>query len=128
MKTFTRGNLPTLKESLKQALNQVLAEHKLDVKIGAFSYNHNTASIKLDFVSAGESGVADANYTLYKSHCCRQGLKVSSYNKTFMSNGQEYRISGIAPKAKKYPILAEQLSTGQMYKFSISAIPSDLHW
>jgi hypothetical protein len=48
------------------------------------------------------------------------GLQASDFEREFSAEGQRFRITGIDTRRSKYPISAERLSDGRLYKF-----PSD---
>ena len=45
------------------------------------------------------------------------GLQASDLDRTFVSQGNEFRIVGLKPGRSKYPIIGERLADGKRYKF-----------
>jgi len=49
-------------------------------------------------------------------------LNPSDFGKKFISGKSSFRISGIKPTNRKYPVLAERVSDGKTYKFPVESV------
>jgi hypothetical protein len=58
-------------------------------------------------------------------------IKETDYNKLFTSQGQTYRFVGINTKGRRFPIIAQNMSTKKYHKFTemtALAITASKNW
>jgi hypothetical protein len=121
--SITRPGLKEIRKDLTADLEKFFAERGLSVDLGSFSFDEDHFTTKMT-VNAGSK--SDAKQKAFVKNAFMYGLKADDYGKTFMSNGEEFRISGIKSRAKKYPITADRVRDGQSYKFPASLVKSKL--
>ncbi|MAG24504.1 hypothetical protein CMI47_02895 [Candidatus Pacearchaeota archaeon] len=107
--------------SCQEALEMVAEEHGLTLvrKYCTYRDNEMPVAFKLLVPERDEqTGAAiDPGESEFRRLASRYGLEASHYGRTFSTFRGTYRISGIKPKARKYPILATCTETGRTYKF-----------
>ena len=116
---FTRANCRTVDNAINDALKQVEAQFGVTIKIGGGRFSANEFTTKITVSTGDGTDAAKANFELY---AFRYNLKESDFGKEFTSNGEVYRITGIKPRGKKYPIMGERVRDGARYKFSASQV------
>jgi len=116
---FNRQNCRTIDNAINDALKQVEAQFGVTIKIGGGRFSSNEFTTKITVSTGDGTDAAKEKFGLY---AFRYNLKNSDFGKTFTSNGEIFRISGIKPRGKKYPIMAERVRDGARYKFSAERI------
>ena len=117
---MTRKNMNLIDGDVEAALQKVAEERGLTLKKerGSFNPTAGTYTIKWTFVVQTEDGIpadfaANARYF---------GLSADDYGREFSTYNGRFKIVGIKPRNRKYPIIAESLSDGRTYKFPESAV------
>lgn len=103
------------------ALKAVEQEHGVSIGRGGASYTDSNFTMRLDVSELADDGTAitkeatdyDALHKMYDLP--ERGLE-------FRSNGRDFKITGMKPRSSKYPVLAEDLATGGVYKFTVETI------
>ena len=54
------------------------------------------------------------------------GLETGDLGKEFRNRNETFRISGLSPRSRKYPVLAENVKTGKTYKFAAETVKNAL--
>jgi len=121
--SITRPVLKEIRKDLTADLEKFFAERGLSVDLGSMSFDADHFTAKMT-VNAGSKSDAKRKEFVKKAYL--YGLTADDFGKTFMSNGEEFRISGIKPRAKKYPITADRVRDGASYKFAASSVKSKL--
>ena len=107
--------------SCQEALEMVAEEHGLTLvrKYCTYRDNEMPVAFKLLVPERDEQTGAtiDPGESEFRRLASRYGLEASHYSRTLSTFRGTYRISGIKPKARKYPILATCTETGRTYKF-----------
>jgi hypothetical protein len=105
-------------ESVK-ALQEVAEKFDLTVTAGRGAYDDTMFEIKMIFKTA------DADLTEFGRYAPSFGLQPEHFGATFLSRGLEYKITGIAPKNWKRPILCER-ADGSKFKFPAETVAAAL--
>lgn len=100
-----------------EALQAVAERHGLTVAVRGGTYD--TTGLYRPKV---EFKTADADREEFARYASMFGLEADDFGKTFTSNGREFRVSGVAPRSPKRPILAVEVATGKTYKFADAAV------
>jgi hypothetical protein len=122
IKQFTHQNLKVLSADIEKALEPVAKKYGIKFKSAAGSFTETEFSKKIEFFAGASDGesVVDLKFKKNLEYAVLYGMKKISekdYNKIFVVNGQRYRLAGLNPKAKKFPIIAQSLSTKNYHKF-----------
>lgn len=115
---MTRDQVKRLKVSLQQVLDRAGKDLKYKFTLGAGRFG-TSASFKLECVPEGADSTAEQQF---KRHCAAYGLKPTDLGKTFRSHGKTFKIVGLEPRRPKFPVIAEYLGTGTVYKFSAETV------
>ena len=115
---FDKPTCKTIGMAMEQALQKVGEEFGVSIKRKSGSFTHTNFTIKIEASVVGQNGVVlsrEANN--FKSYCGMYNLKPSDLGRTFTSDdGTTYKVTGLSTRSDKYPILAESLKNGRVYK------------
>ena len=122
MKQWTR-------EISEEAL-EVLQDHfgdRVVVKREGGQYGSTHCTIKFQFAKVTEEGAMTAERKAFENYAARHGLDPDDFGREFRTyRGGTYRITGLNTRARKYPIQAEHVGTGKMYKFPAQQVKDAL--
>jgi hypothetical protein len=114
----TELKIATVRNRLQETLNELGREFGFVGSIGTITYStlgmHMPVTIKNKVVD-GKPG-AQVEYEVFAG---KFGYNPLSFGRTFSYNGDEYVITGVASKAKKFPILATKKSDGRTIKCGV---------
>jgi len=130
--TFNRNNIDAIRKSINEKLAQVSKELGIALSIGGMNYSSDTITTRLtinavgDNIKDGES-IEEANKRAeFEKYAQLFGLQKSDFGKEVKLNNKLFRICGIAPKSRKYPILALNREDGKVYKLPIAGVQMHL--
>jgi len=116
---FTKENCQMLGTEIEQALQQVAMEHNVVIKRGNGRFTPNNFTLKLEISAIDETGVTQTRERSdWETSAFLYGLDKDWLDKEFIFNGERYKVAGIKPKSRKYPVLAQHQITGKHYKFT----------
>jgi hypothetical protein len=110
-----------VKNDLIAAFNDIGRKHNIVLNMGTLSYNdlYFTVSLKGRFLDAqGTTEAADK--ALWDFYAAKFGLKSEWFGKTITIGTHTYKIVGIAPKARKYPVIGEE--HGKKFKLTSAEV------
>jgi hypothetical protein len=114
-----RAECKALSEELEVVIQRAINKYGLTASSATGKYSGHTAtfSFKLD-VPAKAGQVADRDAELL-------GAKFS-VGHTFKSNGEEFKVTGFNLRRRKYPVSADNVRTGNGYKFTVESLNRDI--
>ena len=118
---ITRMNRQTIKpiaDDAEMALQMVAEQYGLTLKREAGRFSDTNFTVKFTFVCETEDGIPADFVRLAPLF----DLTVEDFGREFTTYNGTYRITGINPRRRKYPISAECIRTGKSYKFQQSAV------
>ena len=125
MTTINKRLLQDLRPEIGAALATVAEKHGIKLTLGNATYDSYSFKYQLQgAVLETENGqsAAQAEYDRYSSLF---GLKDVPFGLEFERQGRtgmrHFKIVGLSVKAKKYPLLCEDLNTGGIFKLPASA-------
>lgn len=118
METIDRAAANKIGAATKKALEEVAAELGINIEYRGGRYDPVAGTYKPRI----EFKVAGAARNTFERDCYRIGLRPEHFGKVFRSQGSDYEITGINLRARRYPVIAKQLSSGKSYKFSETAV------
>lgn len=117
IKQFNRKNLETMRNSINDKLSELESEFNIKIKLGRISYGDNnfTAKVETNLVKDGKVVETIAiDFDRYKD---AWGLKFP-LGYTFHMTDSIYKVVGLKPRNRRYPIICEALNNGKRYKMS----------
>lgn len=127
--TATKEQCNQVRDLLDKALAEIADATGLVYKpIGRMTYG-DSVKCKIELL-AGEPGkiesMEDVEKRAFENYAWHFNLKPNDYGRTFTVKGKAYRITGIKPRRRKYPITAVRVSDNAPFKFPIEAVRSSL--
>jgi hypothetical protein len=104
-----------------EKLAEYASELGLGVKQeGRWQYYHDgsTLQVKLQFIVGGDEGVEEKEREKFALYASYYGLEAQDYGAVVISNGKFYKLIGFNTKARKFPYLMAEVTTGEKIRFS----------
>jgi hypothetical protein len=115
---------------LEKALNSSEELRALDVTFELGNARFDASSVKFGsftLIDKDDDGNSISTGALdFRRHCWKFNLKEEDFGKTFKFGGRTYKIVGLKPLSKQYPILGENIVSGKCYKFMASMVCDQL--
>jgi len=119
---FDRAALQKLRPELEAALVAVAAKHGITAKVGSCTFSPAEAKFKLIVTTAGvDHEKAEAERQLFVDMAPAYGLKPEWFGGVCEINRKPYKIVGIKPQSRSYPVICERID-GKRFKFPTYAI------
>jgi hypothetical protein len=125
-------NLDVIRNVVSRKLAEAGEELGVALEIGGVSYNSMEATTRLSIKAVGvdvkdgesiQEASARSEFVFYSAGF---GLKEEHFGKPVTVDGRTFRIVGIKPKSRKYPVLGEDTCTKKVYKLSATAVRNEL--
>jgi hypothetical protein len=114
-KPMTKASVKELRTRMEALLKDFAG---LDVKVGNASFTSNSVTFKVECSQVSEDGtVLNRDADAFRSLARYYGVKADALGATFMVNGTEYVLTGVAARSRKYPFLAERRTDRKGFKF-----------
>lgn len=123
MDKITKDNVDMIKTRILEALLPVGEEFGLSFDFGHGTFNSNNFVTQLEVMVDNDDGVAmSREATDFQQHSWKYGLRSDHLGAVFASDNSSYRIVGCKIKNRKYPIIVEDIDSGNRYKFAAEAV------
>jgi len=123
IKTFDRTNLQALRGELNAAVSAIAERHGIAIQCGRCGFSPENATLKLELsVKTPEGAVVSRERKDYTDFAEVYGLDPAWLDKTFVTGGETYKITGLRPKGRKRPVLCQQLANGKTFVFPVDAV------
>ena len=123
MDKITKDNIDLVKTRILEALLPVGEELGLSFDFGRGTYNSNNFVTQLEVMIDNDDGVAmSREATDFQQYSWKYGLRSDQLGVVFASDNSNYRIVGCKIKNRKYPIIVEDINSGNRYKFAASTV------
>jgi len=109
MENFNESNLNALRRDLNSALEEVQKKHGINIDLGRFNYDAKMFSFKTT-VNVVSENIATPYHAAFHRKCYSLGLAPDDLNKTFMLDGERFKIVGAATGKSKYPVMTRNIS------------------
>lgn len=110
-----------LRRDLLAACRQVAETHGLSVEGGDLSEIDLRHGFDIGFrvgIPTPDGSLFSHEKALFEALAGSFGLEPSDYARSFRTGGETFRITAINPNRPKYPISAERVADGRVYKFA----------
>lgn len=119
----------SIHEDCKRALDIVGRKYNLEVTARNARYSNNEMTVR--FVFRTKTTDADGNRVTpeanaFKAQAWLHGLKPEDLGKVFKSGDKTFKITGLVPRRRKYPIQATCVENGKGYKFGANQVVAAL--
>jgi hypothetical protein len=89
---------------------------KVAAKRGSYGTGHCALTFEFAEVTDGITQTREAE--AFKTLAGMYGLKADDLGRKFVYNGDTFKLVGISPQSRKYPLLAERCRDGKGMKFT----------
>jgi len=121
---FDRPSCKLVRSEVDAALKVIAEKFGLTYRGGAGSFAPDHFSLKSEFHVVGDcESLAEKEWN---QNCVWYDLKPEHFGTTVTVYGDTIKLVGIKPKAKKYPIIGQKISSGKRYKYPAPVIQSAL--
>ena len=120
---LNRQAIKPIFEDAESALQMVAERYGLTLKRESGSFTATAFTVKFTFQCETEGGIPADFVRLAPLYA----LTPEDFGKEFTTPSGTYRITGINPRRRKYPISGECVRTGKGYKFTESAVRVSVH-
>lgn len=113
---ITEAKINKIQAKINKAIAEIAKEENVTINFGSISYNsaYYTTSMKVKTLEKSEK-VSN----VYTATCKSLGFTQNIIGMTFEGKNGLMKIYDIKTRNRKYPIIAESLSDGRSYKFSV---------
>lgn len=121
---LTRSEVRDLRDQL-QAILTANGIEGFRMAVGNGTYTDSSVTFKVEIAELSDNGEAMTKEAVEFQRMARLGLVKVPADKlfqTFTSVGRKFRLMGYNRRAKKFPFLAENVTTGAMHKFPAKTI------
>jgi len=118
MNEFSKGNLPTLRKDIDEALKAIAEKHGIKISLGKCSFTSDCAEFKLNASIITEDGeVMSKEASDFLRQPFKYNLDDSDLFKVFKgSDSKAYKLIGASINARKAPLIIQDIETGKKYK------------
>ena len=109
--TFTKENLNDIRHDITHILSGYGNTNNVKFKLGNITYDSNSFRVTLKAFSS-EDGTVDTGKIEFEKYCYKFYVPKDWYGKNFLLRNEEYKIVGIKSRARKYPVVIQNIKTG----------------
>lgn len=123
-----RQTVKNMSSDMERELEAVAKKYGVQIDMGGGTYDPdgNFANFKVKVSTLSEDGTAQTKEAEdFKRRAAMYGLSADMLGKSFELRGEMFTVTGLAAKAKKYPVLIKN-SQGKDYKVSAQVVKSRL--
>jgi hypothetical protein len=114
-----------IRKQIQKALDAAkLGDYKVDVGSAQYGSSYVKFSVELSDIINGEVVTKEAG--AFRKYAKSYDLEPSDLGRTFSFKGDEYKISGLRPSARRFPICAVRISDQKHYRFPHSTVRDGL--
>ena len=122
MDKITKDNIDMVKTRILEALLPVGEELGLSFDFGRGTYNSNNFVTQLEAMIDNDGVAMSREATDFQQNSWKYGLRSNHLGAVFASDSSNYRIVGCKIKNRKYPIIVEDINSGNRYKFTAETV------
>lgn len=113
------NKIKSIQDKIKKAIEVIEKEEKVKITFGGCSYNKAYYTTSMKVMVTGRSKEIDS---VYLSLCKKLGFTQNIIGMEFDGISGRYLIIDIKTRNRKYPVIAQCLTNGKQYKYSVSDI------
>lgn len=122
--TLDKPTIRSISADMNKALQSVASKYGITIGPKGGSFTESNATIKFECAIISSKGVMTKERMEWMSMAkyTGPGLKTEWLDETFMYGGHEYKITGLATRGQKRPVLVTKVSNGKGFKFKCDTI------
>lgn len=128
MEQFDKTSVTKVMEDMKKAMAIVAKRHGIQLHQTRGSWQPSELNVKFSVIpenfndSTGELQTPESRD--YEVYAFSYGLKKEWLGQEFSSGRKRFKVHGLKTRSHKYPVLAQDLATGKIYKFTANQVKS----
>ena len=126
MEKMNKEYFNNFRNDVREALKAVAEKYGVEINPTNIKYDDIDFTLTLEVVRL-VNGTSDANESLWSYYYKVYGFEREDYGKTIIMNNEEFKISGIDGKSKKYPIILTRVRDNKKYGYSIASVKEALN-
>jgi hypothetical protein len=124
---FDKVSCRILSRDIEAALGAVASRHGIIVKPGRGTYTGGHFTLKIECSTVGQDGVVNSKEAEdFKTYATLHDLQPEDLGKTVTFSFEKYTITGMRPKATRFPILAKRVRDGKVYCLPVDGVRRSL--
>ncbi len=124
---LTRSTLRTINDDIDAALKAVGEKHNVVIKTGNATFSPANATVKVSIATVTADGVVETKERDdFRRKALRYGLPSDALDKVVMIAGRSFKVTGLNPRAKAYPVILTDTFTGKRYKYTVNTVSKAL--
>lgn len=122
MKEMNRSNAKMMMKEMTEAMSAIAEKHNVEItsKGASFSTSEGTFKFKVTVNEAVAEAGGTNEEKAYDIYAKMYGMPARG--ETFKAGFDTFRTHSWASKAKKYPVIAVNVSNGKKYKFAVERV------
>lgn len=126
--SLDRSSVRMIADDIEIALAKVAKRYGVKIEVGNSSFSPTNCTTKINISTVAKNGtVMTKEATDFNRYASSFGITGYKLGDTFEHRFQQYKIIGLKPRARKYPVLAEDVNTGYKFKFPASILGGRLY-
>lgn len=127
---INKQNLELFREQFKALMEELEAEWNIKVELKSIRYDERGFKSSIEVLNTED--MEDGQHpdavirNAFESKKMMYGLQDIKLESFFMSRGETFKIVGAKWSKRKYPIIAENISTGKRYCFTCDSVKKSL--
>ena len=120
-----RQKAKDIREFIETNISFTELEEKFGVKVTLKSgnYTNSNLAMKIEFADIGENGEVNTREAEdFKARAELYGLKPEDLGREFSNGNDTFKITGLKPRSRKFPILAVNTKNGKVYKLAAQMV------
>jgi hypothetical protein len=129
IKEFTNPLVRKIMDECEEALRPVAEKYGLTLDRKGSTYRRDALPVMFQLLvtEKDEDGnVLSAAAKDFQKFATMFGLKADDLHREFVHQGERFRITGVKPRSRKFPLLGENVRTGKTYKFPVETVKAGL--
>lgn len=126
MEKMNKEYFNNFRNDVREALKAVAEKYGVEINPTNIKYDDIDFTLTLEVVRL-VNGTSNANESLWSYYYKVYGFEREDYGKTVVMNNEEFKISGIDGKSKKYPIILTRVRDNKKYGYSIASVKEALN-
>lgn len=110
---FDRATCSAVKEAMLAALKPVEEQYGVQFSTAAGKFDSTSFEFKITAGITGEDGVNLGEKSDFELYCFSFGLRPEDYGTVFSYGGKTYKLKGLRPRRRSFPLLCEVVAGGR---------------
>lgn len=125
LKQFDGTSVAKITAEVRAALEPIAEKYGLVLDRKGSTYRRDALPVMLQFLiktTDADGNVLTVAAKDFQRYALMFGLQADDLGREFEAQGESFRITGLKPKSRKYPVLGENVRTGKTFKFPVAAV------